>query len=136
MYLTTHHVVSPASLREGVNVFLYLHGAYTWDGPPPPGVPEENPGALTAQSISIPPPGNRVRSFLDIVIPDEAKWEEVRVGLMDFVGRSQRSPMPWSGHSGRCFFRVGMDLGLTSQWHREIAILYRAAQALRLANPQ
>jgi hypothetical protein len=28
-----------------------------------------------------------------------------------------------------------MDFGLTNQWHREIAVLYRAAQALRLANP-
>lgn len=136
MYLAAHRVVSPASKREGVNVFLYLHGSYTWEGLPPPMMPDENPGTLTAQTISLLPPGNRVRSFLDIVVPDEASWEEVRAGLMDFVGRSQHGPMPWSGHSGRCFFRVGMDLSLTSHWHREIAILYRAAQALRLANPR
>ncbi len=136
MYLTTHHVASPTSNRGGVNVFLYLHGSYTWQGSPPPGVPDQNPGTLTAQSISVQPPGNHVLSFLDIVVPDDANWEEVRAGFMDFIGRVQRTPMPWNGHSGRCFFRAGMDLGLTNRWHREVAVLYRAAQALRLANPQ
>jgi hypothetical protein len=28
-----------------------------------------------------------------------------------------------------------MDLGLAQQWQRELAVLYRASQALRLANP-
>lgn len=134
MYLTSHHVVSPSSGHEGVNSFLYLHGAYTWTELPP-GIPDQNPGTLTAQSISVRPPGNRVRSYLDIIAPDETRWEEVRIGLMDFVGTSQRSPLPWTGQSGRCFFRLGMELGLANQWQKELAVLYRASQALRLANP-
>jgi hypothetical protein len=83
VYLTSHHVASPSSGHEGVNTFLYLHGSYTWTVLPP-GVPDQNPGTLTAQSISVRPPGNRVRSYLDIIAPDEARWKEVRVGLMDF----------------------------------------------------
>ncbi len=134
MYLTSHHVVSPSGEHEGVNTFLYLHGAYTWTQLPPE-IPDKNPGTLTAQSISVRPPGNRVRSYLDIIAPDETRWDEVRVGLMDFVGMSQRSPFPWSGQSGRCSFRLGMEIGIASQWQKELAILYRASQALRLANP-
>jgi hypothetical protein len=133
MYLTSHHVVSPASGEEGVNAFLYLHGARPWTAPAPE-LPEQNPGTLTAQSISVSPPGNRVRSYLDIVAPDDARWDELRVGLMAFVGTQQRSPLPWTGESGRCHFRLSMELGLAREWQRELAVLYRAAQALRLAH--
>lgn len=134
MYLTSHHVVAPTTRHEGVNSFLYLHGALTWQNPPHD-VPDRNPGTLVAQSISIRPPGNTVRSYLDIVAPDEARWDEIRVGLMDFVGQSQPNALPWAKASGRCFFRLGMELGLAQSWHKELATLYRASQALRLANP-
>ena len=132
MYLTAHHVVSASDGHEGVNTFLYLHGSDAWTEPPP-GVPDQNPGTLAAQSISLRPPGNRVRSYLDIIAPDGTRWEEVRVSLMDFVGTCQRSPLPWTGKSGRCSFRLGMELGLANRWHKELAVLYRASQALRLA---
>lgn len=134
MYLTSHHVVSPTSGQEGVNTFLYLHGPYVWTEPPAE-IPDENPGTLAAQSISVRPPGNRVRSYLDIVAPDETRWEDVRAGLIRFVGTSQRSPFPWAGRQGKCSFRLGMELAIAPEWQKEIAVLYRAAQALRLANP-
>jgi hypothetical protein len=132
MYLTAQHVVSPTTRSEGVNSFLYRHGL-VWDAAPPTDIPEQNPGSLVAQSISVPPPGNRIRSYLDIVAPDDARWNEVRVGLMDFVGRAQPNPLPWRGQSGRCTFALGMDSELSSQWIGELAVLYRSAQALRLA---
>ncbi len=134
MYLTSHHVLAPSSQHEGINSFLYLHGSYTWQEPPP-GIPDQNLGTLAAQSISLRPPGNRIRSYLDIVAPDEARWDEVRIEMMDFVGKSQRNPLPWAGQSGRCYFRLGMELRLAQQWQKELAILYRASQALRIANP-
>lgn len=133
MYLTSHHVVSPTSGQEGVNTFLYLHGRNVWTEPPAE-IPDENPGTLAAQSISVRPPGNRVRSYLDIVAPDETRWEEVRSALMSFVGRCQRSPFPWVGQQGKCSFRLGMEFGIAREWQKELAVLYRAAQALRLAN--
>lgn len=134
MYLTSHHVLAPETQNEGINAFLYSHGPMTWEMPPPD-IPDQNPGKLVAQSISIRPPGNNVRSYLDIVAPDEARWEEVRTALMDFVGRSQGSQLPWVGRSGRCFFRLGMEIGLAREWQKELAVLYRSAQALRLATP-
>jgi hypothetical protein len=136
MYLTAHHVVSPPpGHREGINAFLYLHGPRAWDASSSGRAPDEDPGRLVAQSISVSPPGNRVRSYLDIVAVDEIRWEDVRVGLMDFTGRNQPSPLPWDGQGGRCYFRLGMELALAQHWHKELAVLYRAAQALRLAHP-
>jgi hypothetical protein len=83
-----------------------------------------------------------VRSFLDIVAPDDVRWEDVHVGLMEdvhvglmeVVGRCQIAPLPWSGQSrGGTYFEIGMDVGLSARWQKELAILYRAAQALWLA---
>jgi hypothetical protein len=134
VYLTAHHVVSPGKKREGVNAFLYLHAGQAWEHLSPADVPSQNPGTLLAQSITVPPPGNRVRSYLDIVAPDEVRWEDVHVGLMEFVGRLQSSPLPWAGESRNGYFRVGMDLGLSSRWQKELAVLYRSAQALWMAH--
>jgi len=103
MYLTSHHVLAPSTRREGVNSLLYLHGPRTWPQAPA-GIPDTDPGTLAVQSISIRPPGNCVRSYLDIVAPDEARWDEVRIGMMDFVGALQRGPLPWVGLSGRLGF--------------------------------
>jgi hypothetical protein len=52
---------------------------------------------------------------------------------MDFVGSTQPRPLPWQGASGRCDFHLGMDLELANQWQRELAVLFRAEQALKLA---
>jgi hypothetical protein len=75
-----------------------------------PDVPEQNPGTLLAQSISVAPPGNRVRSYLDIVAPDEVRWQDVHVGLMEVVGHCQSGPLPWAGQSKSGYFRLGADL--------------------------
>jgi hypothetical protein len=130
MYLTAQHVRSAAG-EDGINAFFYQHGAYAWQGLPPHGIPDQNPGTLAAQTIIIPPPGNRVRSYLDIVAPDEAHWSEIRPAFITFVSEAQRDPLPWVGVSGRVFLRLGMERTLARQWQRELADLYRAAQAIR-----
>jgi hypothetical protein len=95
---------------------------------------QKQPWDLRAQSISVPPPGNRVRSYLDIVAPDEVRWEDVHVGLREFIARYQSGPLPWAGESRNSYFRVGMDRGLSHHWQKELAALYRAAQALWMAH--
>lgn len=132
MYLTAHHVLSPSTGREGINAFYYSHGPYTWNGFPPPGIPDQDPGELLAQTVVIAPPGNRVRSYLDVIAPDETTWAEIRPSFMGFVGQSQRSPFPWTGTIGRCSFRLGMDAALARQWQHEVAELYRAVQGVRI----
>jgi hypothetical protein len=132
MYLTAHRVRSPSTLSEGINSFLYLHGPYTWRGLPPAGIPEANPGALAAKRITVRPPGNRVRSFLDVIAPDETPWEEIQDSFNRFIAQAQCQSLPWTGVDGRCLFRVGLELELAGQWSREVAALYQAAGALRI----
>jgi hypothetical protein len=129
MYLTAHHVRS-ASGQEGINAFRYVHGGYLWHGLPPQGIPEQDPGVLVEQILNVPPPGNTVRSYLDVVAPDEVSWPEIRPAFYAFVGQAQRQSFPWQGVFGRCSFRVGMDLGLANVWRHEIANLYRALEAV------
>ena len=131
MYLSAQRVRSPAG-ADGINAFQYLHGQYVWQGLPPQGIPDQNPGTLVTQTLNVPPPGNRVRSFLDVVAPDDASWSEIRPAFIAFVSAAQRQPMPWVGVFGRCLFRVGMDASVAAQWSHEIAALYRAVQAVRI----
>lgn len=132
MYLTAQRVQRPNTHEEGINAFYYMHGPYVWDGLPPDGIPDENRGELARSSIAVTPPGNRVRSYLDIVAPDETPWTEIRPALVAFVSEAQREEMPWSGVVGRCLFRVSMDAALTSDWQRELVALYSAAQSVRI----
>lgn len=131
MYLTAQRVRSPAG-AEGINAFQYAHGAAVWQGLPPQGMPDQNPGTLIAQTLVVAPPGNRVRSYLDVVAPDDSSWSEIRLAFITFVSEAQRRPFPWIGVSGRAFFRIGMEKGLASPWQRELAELYRAVQAVRI----
>lgn len=133
MYLTAQHVRSIHG-QEGINVFRYEHGPYTWQGLPPLGIPDQNPGELVAQQISVPPPGNVVRSYLDVIAPDEVLWPEIRPAFMAFVGQAQLQTFPWQGVFGRCYFRVGMDRELSDSWRHEIANLYRALETTPVAS--
>lgn len=130
MYLTAQRVTSQHG-DEGINSFYYVHSR-EWQGGPPSGIPDQDPGVLVGQSVMVPPPGNRVRSYLDLVTSDDASWDEIRPAFITFVSEMQLHPLPWSRVVDRCFFRVGMESALAQQWQREIANLYRAAQTARL----
>ncbi|HKY38691.1 MAG TPA: hypothetical protein VJN18_22265 [Polyangiaceae bacterium] len=72
MFLTAQRVVSPATHRQGVNVYHYLHGGYVWNDMPEEFLNGATNGELVAQWLNLKPPGgNRVISFLDIVAPDD-----------------------------------------------------------------
>ncbi len=131
MFVTAQHVVSTNG-AEGVNAFHFSHEARVWDGLPPAEIPDQDPGVLVAQSIAVQPPGNRVRAYLDIVAPDETPWKEIRPAFITFVSEAQRNQLPWVGVVGRCFFRLGMERAVATQWQRELAELYRAAAAVRV----
>jgi hypothetical protein len=132
MYLTAHRVVRPSTGEEGINAFFYLHGALVWDGLPPEGIPDREPGELTNEHVELQPPGNRVRSYVDIVAPDETPWTEVRPAFVAFVTKAQASPLPWEGVVGRCYFRVGLEQALVAAWQSEFAKLFQAAQSVRV----
>ena len=133
MYLTAQRVRAPATGEEGINAFFYQHGPYVWEGFPPAGIPDANPGVLIHSVLELRRQGgNRVRSYLDVVAPDETPWNEIRRSFISFVSESQLNPLPWVGVRGRCFFRIGMESGLAQGWQHEVAVLYRAAQEARI----
>ena len=132
MLLTAHRVVHPDTHDEGINSFFYRHGPCVWDSLPPPEVfSGENPGELFESHVEIPPPGNRVRSFLDVVAPDETTEHEIRRAVGIFLERSHAAPLPWEGVVGRCLFRIGMESELAAAWRQEVASLYRKLTDLR-----
>jgi hypothetical protein len=114
---------------EGINAFCRLHGPYEWTVPPE----ELSDGELVNQSISIPPGGNRVRSYLDVIVPDEIPTQEIRNAVVPFIDRSRGRPLPWARTIGRCTFRFGVEQGLHSSWPEEFRQLLLAALAVRRA---
>jgi hypothetical protein len=71
MYLTAQHVRSLKG-EEEVHVYLHVHGADPAALQDPLSVPQNNPGRLVKDSAprQIPPGGNTVISYLDIVAED------------------------------------------------------------------
>src|SRR5687768_3322011 len=108
MYLAAQRVRAPTNGREGINTFLYSHPGQRWNGMPPDEFRGPHTGKLVAQNISVPPPGNRVQSYLDITAPDVAEWEEIQRSLVAFLGQSKPRHFPYEGVSGRCAFRLSM----------------------------
>lgn len=126
MYVSAQRVVAMDG-AEGVNAFFYRHGPLDWSGIPPDNIPYGNPGTLANSNVPVPPPGNRVRGYLDIVAPDGTPWSEIRQNLAAFVADAKGDHMPWEGIRGRCFFKIEIERGLASGWTEELASLADAA---------
>jgi len=131
MFLVMQRVRS-ASGNDGINAFHYQHGPASWTDTAPADVPEPNRGSLVSQSVVVPPPGNRVRSYLDIAAPDDAPWEEIHRAFVRFLVAHGPAPLPWSGIQARCKFQVGLEQALAPRWRTELAALLHAGQALVL----
>ncbi|WP_437663871.1 hypothetical protein [Sorangium sp. So ce1182] len=100
MYLTAQRVASAAPPREGINAFLSLHGeegaaAIDWDSPRVELVAEELPGVLLLRECDLRPGGNRVRSFLDVVVRDQVDRAHVQVALDEFHRRLASARLPY-----------------------------------------
>lgn len=124
MYLTAQRVVSPSSGATGVNAYCYIHG-FDWTSPPD-SILDALPNEPSSEHIEVPPPGNRVRSYLDIAVPDSASAEELSEAFHAFVAAHREQELPWCGVYKRCAFRLGMEQSLASSWRAEVAALLRA----------
>jgi hypothetical protein len=133
MFLVAQRVVSPTTGRDGINAFLYSHPDGIWSGPPPQEILTLESGRLINQLISVPPPGNRVRSFLDIAAPDDLQWPSIQADFVTFASPRQASPFPWTATVGSCHFGLSMEEELAKAWKEEVANLYRMALTLRLS---
>jgi hypothetical protein len=133
MVLTAQRVWNPTSGREGVNAFCSLHGPHDWVGEPPTGVPDDNPGERVNAHVAIPPGGNRVRSYLDIVAPDETPTAEILSAVRRFLALARSRELPWVATVGRCTFRFGLERGIEAEWATEFRTLLDAALRVRVA---
>ena len=131
MLLTALHVRSDSG-AEGINAFCSLHGAYVWPGVPPPGVPDSNPGERVNDQISVPPGGNRVRGYLDIVAPDETPTSEILASVPAYLATVRERPLPWVATIGRCTFRFGLEFGIEPNWTAEFRALLEASVRVRV----
>jgi hypothetical protein len=124
MILTAQRVVA-SSGNTGINVYCHADAA---EGSFEPGASSlDRPrGKLIAQTVAVPPPGNNVRSFLDIAAPDDATAEELGAAFEAFVAAHGTEDLPWVGQQDRCAFRLGMDDSLASEWRKELAALLNA----------
>ncbi|MBF0441903.1 MAG: hypothetical protein HQK54_08375 [Oligoflexales bacterium] len=130
MYLTAHRVISPAK-QEGINSFIHCHGStgIDWYGDVSK-LPENNPGHLLKKNIAIPPGGNRVRSFLDVLCSDAAGVNKIVATLIKFREElTQRHNPTLYSHSG-ITIRFGVEDGLMLQRENEFDQLYAVATTL------
>jgi hypothetical protein len=120
MYVCAQRVAQPLVRggAEGINAFYYVHKQDPWSSnAQDPVLPEVNPGVLMDSLIEVPPPGNDVRVYLDIVAPDSASFFEV----LRAIGRHpapMRFPVEWS--SDKVWCRSGVEAALESHWESEL----------------
>lgn len=138
MYISAHRVQAPSQNGnpgpQGINAFYYSHGPYIWQGQPGASfLPETNPGVFVDSNIQVPPPGNRVRSFLDIVAPDGTPLSRL-AECVAVPPTAASLPIVWA--LGNVWCRFGVELGLASEWRRELQRLFaRAALLYREQEP-
>jgi hypothetical protein len=128
VFLTAQRVISPRTATSGINAFYYRHGN-AWRVPPSD-VPDLNPGQLIRQDIKVQPPGNRIRSYLDFVGPDDISLSELQQRFAMFLTRARTTSLPWEGTDGPCNFRVGIEQALANQWRVEVAALLNVSLPL------
>jgi hypothetical protein len=119
MYVTAHNVES-RDHRVGINAFGHVH-ADSWpqqamDRRMIRMVADEVPGDLVASMESVPPGGNSVRSYLDIVAPDGTSPATVRSALDAFASvLADSESTPVSDVISGVGLRLGANIGLDPQ---------------------
>ncbi len=120
MYICSQRVVKPGhDSPEGINTFYYVHGPREWKGLPPSDMlPESNPGVLEDELLELSPPGNRVRSYLDIVAPDGTRANAIVAAALHPPAVLQQFPATWI--HGDVWCRFAVEGALASSWRNEL----------------
>ena len=126
MHLLACRVVSTAG-KPGINLELRTHGSRLWWGQPP-FQPEQEPGTLRGQSISVPQVA-RTLSQLDVVAPDGTPLDDIVAELEELLAAPQLRP-PLARAMDFCWFRFAVHARLPTPWQDELRILF--ARGLRL----
>jgi len=130
MYLTAQRVRSRSG-AEGINAFVHGHGPYSWHGEPP-FTPEENPGTLFDSAVdpTVPPPGNSVRSYVDILTPDTTPADRIDRAFEYLIATALPERLPATMVVGPCWFRFGMEDTLSANWRDELRKLFTGIREL------
>jgi hypothetical protein len=96
---------------------------------------DTDPGPLQHKLVELEPGGNRVRSFLDAVVPDQSTRFQVQA-ILDIL-EHQREPaaFPVVLRFGTTAVRIHMDAPLAAVWRDEISALVEVARACVLSYP-
>lgn len=135
MKLVAQRVLRTSDDAGGVNAYCYLHPGITWFHEPPAALDR---GHLSGQIIELPPPGNRVRSYLDITTPDTTPDEQISNAVLrcSRMLHDVRQRLPWNLRMGPTVFEFNIELGLADQWDTEIRLLLGYALQARRAAQQ
>lgn len=125
MYLTTH-LVRAASGKEGVNGFVHEHGLdFVWPDNAS-FLPEDNPGRLAQKRIELPPGGNAVRAYLDVLAPDSTPLHVVAHALEKTLNDLPKLPNPVAVHYGAVTIRFGVEAALEPSRRQYLRMLSAA----------
>jgi hypothetical protein len=129
MYITAH-LVKSGDQREGINAFLHVHGAsFAWPEDAS-SLPETTPGRTVLHRTDLPPGGNQVRAYLDILAPDRTRRIEVEQALMVFARDLPERRNPTVFHQGIVTIRFGVELALEGLRSQQLEMLGRLAVQL------
>jgi len=134
MRLAAQRVMS-ADGRLGVNAFCYLHGPVVWLDQPPSEVTNAR-GQLVNYTSEVPPGGNKVLSYLDIVAPDDTPSRQLHRKINDSIDLFHEQPLPLHVQIQEISFEFNVDPRLAPGWREEMVVLLRAALAARAPEGQ
>lgn len=128
MLLSAQRVVTPYG-AEGINAFKYAHpDVQLW--------PYEDATVLLGRTrihrvghhLALPPGGNRVRSYVDLVVPPEITVDDITACLQAFIDLPVLPNTPINFPGLGCGVRFAVELALWPTWKTEFLEL--ASQAL------
>jgi hypothetical protein len=128
-------VTSPGSGATGINCFLHRHGCLlgidaSWDNKEVDRVVYDNPGTLVAQTTSLPPGGNNVLSYLDVIAEDSTPPVAIAQALQEFGALIGTEDFPMAKVFGGVAVRFSLVLGLKGKEEFEYPALEAAVSAI------
>lgn len=129
MYVTAH-LVRSRNGDEGINGFLHHHGAsFAWP-PDAADLPDTTPGKIVLGRVDLPPGGNQVRAYLDVLVPDGTPRAQIDQGIAAFVRDLHERRNPTVFTHGAVTIRFGVELGLERIREPQLDMLVAVALAL------
>jgi hypothetical protein len=129
MYITAH-LVESKDQREGINAFLHVHGnRFLWPDDAS-SLPDTTPGKTVLHRTDLPPGGNKVRAYLDILVPDRTPREEIEQALKDFSRDLRERRNPTVFNQGVVTIRFGVELALEALRAQQLEMLTHPALQL------